>query len=260
MNFLTVPDAAFKPKITNSHQKLIKVRRKLRAVPASDTSPYKVIKVARKAVKPKLSEVPLPGTIEEDYLLECQGNPINFLRFKNPSTGKFELNKRVFHPEYTEDGDLVPTSIIGSQEKILKQKKDTKITTNNDQSPKPIKSMSTRSMILKKEAQITPDQKYYEKIKQINEGIKKEAEKSEKMLSMLKTGPRITESQQKNCLENYCKTNDYWHQLSNTLSNKTKRPKEDLLLNCAPFYRQKKEETDLLDRLAPLRDKFGNLT
>ncbi|CAG9325537.1 unnamed protein product [Blepharisma stoltei] len=261
MNLLQPPTILYSPGSTSvkSTQKVLKIRRRVQPAQNLDNAAtHKIVKVAHKAIKPKPSEIPLPGSMEEDFLLESEGNPIHFLRVKNPSTGNFEMNHRIFRADYSEDPKPPASKTPKTIEFFTKIKKSVKVLAENE-SPPPLKVSSLRNLFRKQTSLVSPEAKYNEKLMQIKEGMKKEAETEEKLLKSLKTGQRITETKQTHCLENYYSKTNYWHKIAENLSQKVNKQPQDLMLNSAPNFRQKKEECELLDKISPLRDKYGNL-
>ncbi|CAG9322486.1 unnamed protein product [Blepharisma stoltei] len=256
MDFLQIPASFHTPEDKKPSPKIIKVRRRLLTPQNQEaTVSQKTFNVAHKVSKPQPSETPLPGSIEEDFLLESSDKPIHFLRIKNPKTGKFEINPHIFTPESEKNPPITPSN----KEILSKAKKCVTVISAAEVLQKPVKTLSFQNLSRKPTVIVNPEVKYKEKIQQIKEGMKKEAEAEERLLKSLKTGQRITETMQKHSLENYYSTSHSWHKISNFLSHKLKKEPQDLRLNSAPNFRQKKEACELLDKIVPLKDKYGVL-
>jgi len=220
-------------------KRVFKLRRKYKPLePQKKFS--KTVKVAKR-LKGN-NGVPPPGTLEEDFILEHEGNPTDFLT----------KTSQVSNPEpvFDDTGKIIPWKVVGPTDVIEKYAKEKYPTPT----PKTSKLLEQRGFPKPKSTKV----RYEERLNQIysREALTSQRPKRRRKILF---GKDIREDQQEKCLQNYQDTLKRWSGISAHLSRKVKKGEEELAFNRVYEYRDKKETRELLDKVTPNYEKVGQL-
>lgn len=208
--------------------KTFKVKKKCAQDPVfSQTLSPKTLKIAKKLPFNE-SKFPIPNSIQEDFLLESEANPLKFFSSASP------------HPDYElvngKPRSLSPTDIVGP--------------VNRFQIKPPIgqvpKSILKHQLTLRKNVPKPPTPTLEQKIQERNEKFKEDYERKVNQMDFV---PDKTFYRQTNSLENFKKQVEYWNHLENNFVDRLHKHPEELVLNSPRIYNAKQREVDIIDRL-----------
>ena len=244
----------------------VRVRKIVSADPRvnqSESRRTKKIKIARRVSIDPLIQGPIPGSLEEDFLLEAQGDPKSFLKVTFPEAQEVPD----FGPRYYQEGRLVPYSVVGSAdlfEKLHSAEVKTGVVEEKGQQEQGTGSGGSRRTILmslrkvNKSPSETPEQRFQLKQTRIEEGKRRDAQEESSRVHNLPPGLRLLEDRQRKCLKEFEHAQRDWNQLAASLSNRTGKSKDALVQNQLQEYREKLEALDSLDRGVPVEEKAGS--
>lgn len=208
--------------------KTFKVKKKCAKNPVfSQTLSPRTLKIAKK-LPFKESKFPVPCSIQEDFLLETEENPLNFLSNASP------------HPEYEVVNDkprsLSPTDIVGPVNRL-------NIKPPIGQVPK---SILKHQLTLRKNVPKPPTPTLEQKIQERRDKFKEDFEKKVTKMDLV---PDKTFNRQVNSLENFQKQVRYWNNLENAFVDRLQKNPDELVMNSQRIYNAKQREVDIIDRL-----------
>ncbi|CAG9329021.1 unnamed protein product [Blepharisma stoltei] len=226
----------------------------------SGNTPKRILFVNRKIKGLKNVETPSLGSLEEDFMLETDGNAKNFLKEKNSTTGVYSASNILSGLQYDDNGNIIPYSIVGSpklfetNKSLVWESFESKLSETDKQ------RISKHAIFNKKAYNLDPEKEFKEKLKRIKEGsIKEELLKNEKLRKM-RPSERIIQERQEKILEAFKNTEYRWKKLEKSLGKKLNKNEGDLLANRAQEYREKVEEWDFLDRTISAKEKAGKFS
>lgn len=215
---------------------------------------YKQVRVARKVVK--TTNEPMPGSLEEDLLLE-NGNAADFLSVD-------QLNEDEFAPRFDSSGHVIESSVIGPAH-LFENKYKEAFQILGSESSKPELSISTTArkplFNSSKRAASAPEdpvQVYENKLRRIEEGAQLEERRRLEYIEGLPTGLRIIEERQSKILEKFDAATKQWEKYSGELAARVGKTTGQLVVTRAQEYREKVEEMDFLDRAISSEEKAGS--
>lgn len=241
-----------------THKKLLKVRRHIQereAIADSRSFERKSIPRTYKVIKPKVMEEfeDCNQQIEDDFILETQGNEVEFL---NTRTRYATLN-----PAKCKN---TAWDIVGSKEGFERfQLNLTNGSQIYDQGPKTLRPISTKqsSRFLEKQSPIPVinyEESYNSKIQQVQEGRIKEKLESRRRFTKLTFSDRLTVQRQGKVLENFEEMNKTWDKIQDAFSSKLRRAPEDLAFNRGRTHREKLEDIDFIEKSIPTEQRDGS--
>lgn len=217
-------------KSSSKVQKTFKIKKKLIKNPVLSTpvSP-RVIKVAKK-LSPSPTNYPMPTSVQEDFVLETDGNAEKFLSGCSQNQEYEIYTSRI--------RSLSPTDIIGPPGKFVVNPVKRILPTI----PKVIVKHLTLTRILKKPVTPTLEQKLTERKRKFNEDYEKKS-------GLIDTLPEGTFARQYRSLEKFEHQREYWQRLEANLIDRLDKHPEELQLNSAKIYEARQREVDIIDRL-----------
>ncbi|CAG9310706.1 unnamed protein product [Blepharisma stoltei] len=223
-----------------------------------ESTSKRTLKVHRKVKEAKDDGMPPPGSIEEDFILEKEGDATNFLKERNSATGEYTLDTFLSGPHYDDNGNLIPYSVVGPS-KLFDQNKapdwesfEAKLPENDK------RRMSKHANFNKKAYNLDPEKEFQEKLRRIEEGAKKEETLKKQRMKTMGNGEKIIQARQEKILEAFRNTEYKWRELEKSLGKISNKNEGDLLANRAQEYREKVEEWDFLDRSISSKEKAGD--
>ena len=234
--------------------KTYKVKKKVTEVEKTieDQKPARTLKLLRKVNSSDSG--PLPGSIEEDFLLETGGDPKTFLRTseEDPDLG----------PRYAPEGRLIPYTVVGSPEAFEKQsaadlKQRAMEEKTNPMQEDALAARRYRTLRKAKTPRLTPQEQLEKKLKFIEEGKVTELIREKDRLRNLPVGLRLIEERQEKCLKGYARMQSYWDSVSTRLATRSGKEPFLLLFTRMQDFREKIEELDYLDRAISSEEKAG---
>jgi len=245
----------------NKSSKIVRIRKRSTTrelapekEPQPSVSLTKRKKVLRVAKKLSDSETLNSSSIQEDFVLEKEGDVTNFLKEKDPQTGEY-LSDLFTRPELDDNGNLKPTSFVGPRS--LFEKKSSTASLSQSQLPEKT-TLVQKSLVRMLSPKIDPKERFQEKIKSIEEGKALEKQRETEKLNSMTLGEQINYARQTRILENFQRTIFHWKKIEKNLSSKSRKDESQLVANRASEYREKIEEYDFLDRKLSSKERMGN--
>jgi hypothetical protein len=189
----------------------------------------KILKIAKK-LSPSPSNEPMPTSIQEDFILESEGNFERFLTGTCQNTDYEIYTSRI--------RSLSPTDIIGPSSRFVVNPVKKLLPTI----PKIVVKHLTLTRILKKPVTPSLEQKLTERKKKFNDDYSKKA-------AFVDALPETTFGRQGRSLEKFERQKDYWQRLENNLADKLDKNPEELQLNSGKIHEARQREVDIIDRL-----------
>jgi len=244
--------------------KTVRVRKVVSVDPEANLSELrrtKKVKVARRVSYDPLIQGPAPGSLEEDFLLESQGDPKSFLKVTLPEAPEAPD----FGPRYYQEGRLVPYSVVGAADLFEKlHSAEVKAGAAEEKGrQEPGGEGSTRRAMfmslrkISKTPSETPDQRFQLKQTRIEEGKRIDAQYESARLHSLPPGMRLIEDRQRKCLKEFEHAQKDWNLLAANLSSRTGRSKDTLVHNQIQEFRERLEALESLDRAVSNEEKAG---
>lgn len=144
---------------------------------------------------------PSAGSIEEDFVLEQDGDVSNFLKEKNKVTGEYVTDTFLSGPQYDDNGNIIPYTVIGPM-KIFESKKIPEWESFESKLPQTEKKSSNKfASLTKKVYNLDPETELKEKLRRIEEGSKKEQEIQQERLKKMGFGEKIIQERQQKILD-----------------------------------------------------------
>lgn len=213
---------------SNKPTRTFKVKKKSGKNPIfSQTLSPRTIKIAKK-LSGKVNNFPVPNSIQEDFLLETEQSPLNFLSNASPN------------PDYElliiKQRSLSPTDIVGPVNRY-------QIKPTIGEIPKSVlKHQLTLRRLITRPPTPTLDQKIQERKAKFKEDF-------EKKMTNMDLVPDRTFNRQTNSLENFKKQVSYWNAIEINMADRLLKNPEELQMNSARIFNAKQREVDIIDRL-----------
>lgn len=230
-------------------------------VNTSETRRTRKIKLAKKVSIDPLVEGPIPGSLEEDFLLENNNDHKAFLKVSLPDIP----DVADFGPRYYQEGRLVPHSVIGAADLFEKQhaaemkagaaEEKAQPDPGTEVSPRRTMFMSLRKV--SKTPSETPEQKFQLKQQKIEEGRRRDTQEESTRLQSLPVGVRLIEDRQRKCLKEFEHAQKDWEQLGHNFAQRTGKSRDSLVVNQLQDYRERLEAMEQLDRAVSMEEKAG---
>ena len=214
-----------------SKKKTIIIRKKIpNTQPSVKITPKKIVRISKRLSNAE-QNLPLPNTMQEDFMLESEEFPVKFLQSCH-SDPKFELlNREKLLTK--KKSTLSPTEVIGSY-KSFKQK--AKI--DDMELAKKFTKFQFRRMVTKK-VSVDLD----EKIKAQKNSI--HYPEFEGFSPQIKTpGAKLVFAKQERTLKRFEKQREYWQSLESEISDKLKKNPEELSFNSWKPFATKMEQLE----------------
>jgi hypothetical protein len=235
-------------------QKTLKVRKKVQTetpVPEVRKS-VKTLKLLKKVQAGSEGSGPIPGSLEEDFLLESGGDPKSFLTVKDEDFG----------PRYAAEGKLIPYSIIGPSDAFERQSvADAKTQAVEDKAASSQEEAAAarrfRTLRKVKTPGLTSQEQFQQKVTRVEEGKNQEKLTEKARLRNLPTGLKLIEERQNKCLKGYARMQSYWTFVSDHLAARSGKDPDYLVFSQIQDFREKIEELDYLDRAISSEEKAG---
>jgi hypothetical protein len=250
------------PQIVTRGKRVVRVKRRVNQASTAQQLPEAIyvakstknVRIARKVLK--VSDEPLPGSLEDDLLLE-NGSAADFLCLE-------PTDEEEFAPKFDSNGRVYESSVIGPAD-LFESKYKENFQQLSSASSKPelsINPTTTRKPLFNtKRATSAPEDPimvYENKMKRIEEGSRLEERLRQEYVEGLPNGLRILEERQSKILEKFEASTKRWEKYSAELAARVGKDPSQLVVTRAQEYREKVEEMDFLDRAISSEEKAGS--